>query len=134
MTTGTINFVVTGIASYAMTKAALNTFTKYLSVELRSRNILVTATHPGVVKTGLVDSVFKQNAPELGISQAHEKFQKENKYLDVDLSAKFLSWLLLDADDSLYTGDVIGVYNKQYQSLWSDKLIPSPYPADVEAP
>ncbi len=134
LTTGTINFVVTGIASYAMTKAALNAFTKYLSVELSSSGILVAAAHPGIVKTGLVDSIIKRNNPDFGITKAQKKFEKEDKYLDASLSAKFLAWLLLDADDSLYTGDVIGIYNKQYQPLWCDTEIPSPYPDGIEPP
>ena len=57
LTTGTTSFVVSGVAGYAMTKAAVNVFTKYLSDELQSRNILVTAAHPGIVKTGLIESI-----------------------------------------------------------------------------
>lgn len=134
LTTGTTNFVVSGSASYAMTKAAINIFTKYLSEELRSKKILVTAAHPGIVKTDLIENIMKHNDSTLGIYKAQKKFQEENKYLNVNLSAKFLCWLLLGADDSLYTGDIIGIYNKKYQPLWHDEIIPSPYPDNLAPP
>ncbi len=125
LTTGTTRFIVSGIASYAMTKAAINIFSKYLSDELRTKNILVTAAHPGVVKTAMANNIdtFK-----------HASLFQENKYLDVNICAKFLCWLLLDADDELYTGDVIGIYNQKYQPLWHDEILPSPYPDEIEAP
>ncbi len=134
LTTGTTNFAVSGIAGYAMTKAALNVFTKYLSDELQDRNILVTAAHPGIVRTGLVDSIVKHADPTLNISKAQERFAKADAYLDVNLSAKFLCWLLLDADNNFYTGDIIGIYNKKYQALWHNSEIPSPYPEGIEPP
>ena len=134
MTTGTTSFVVSGVAGYAMTKAAVNVFTKYLSDELQSRNILVTAAHPGIVKTGLIESIKQHPDSSLGIYKVQEQFERSDKYLDVNLSAKFLRWLLLDADNSLYTGDIIGIYNKNYQLLWHSELIPSPYPDNVKPP
>lgn len=134
LTTETINFVVSGVAGYAMTKAAINVFTKYLSEELRHKKILVMAAHPGIVKTGLVESIIRHNDSSLGISKAQQQFEKENKYLDANLSAKFLCWLLLEAADELYTGDIIGIYNKKYQSLWHDEVIQSPYPDNVAPP
>lgn len=126
--------VVEGLAAYAMTKTALNTFTRYLSAELKNREILVAAAHPGTVKTELVKKMVETALPTLEIIRFQEYFEKENKYLDVNLSAKFLSWLLLDAEDDLYTGEIIGIYNKQYQPLWHDKEIPSPYPNGIEPP
>lgn len=134
LTTGTTNFVVSGVAGYAMTKAALNVFTKYLSDELQKRGILVTAAHPGIVRTGLVKSIIKHADPDLNITKAQQRFAKKQLYLDVNLSAKFLCWLLLDADKSLYTGDIIGIYNKKYQPLWTNETIPSPYPEGIEPP
>lgn len=134
MTTGTTSFIVSGIAGYAITKSALNTFTKYLSAELKSKNILVTGAHPGIVDTGLAAQVRHHPNQDLGIAQANKRFKLEEKYIDVEITAKFLSWLLLSADKSLYTGDIIGIYNQKYQLLWHDKLIPSPYPNHIDPP
>ncbi len=134
LTSGAANFVIDGVAGYAMTKAALSVFTKYLSAELSSRNILVTAAHPGIVKTEMVDVLAQHNDASLGASKAHKEFEEEGKFLDVNLSAKFLCWLLLDADSELYTGDCIGIYNKEYQPLWHNEEIASPYPSGVESP
>lgn len=89
---------------------------------------------PGIVKTGLIDSIIRHGDPELGIFKAQEEFEKNNKYLDVEIPAKFLCWLLLDADSSLYTGDIIGIYNQKYQSMWHDSLIPSPFPDNIKPP
>lgn len=126
--------IVDGLAAYAMSKTALNIFTRYLSAELASKNIFVTAAHPGIVKTEIVKSIANNAAPGLRIAEFQEIFEREGKYLDADLSAKFLSWLLLEADNSLYTGEIIGIYNKKYQSQWHDQPIPSPYPDGIEPP
>ena len=134
MTTGTTQFVLSGIAGYAMTKAALNVFTKYLSEELKPKGIFVTAAHPGIVETELAADVPYHPNPRLGVVQANQRLKAENKYLELPLSVKFLSWLLLKAENSLYTGDIIGVYNQKYQPLWHDRIIPSPYPANVTPP
>ena len=134
ITTGTTNFVVSGVVGYAMTKAAINVFSKYLSAELQSEKILVAAAHPGIVKTGLIESIISHNDPSLGISKAQKHFEQDEKYLDANISAKFIGWLLLDAADELYTGDIIGIYNQKYQPLWHDKLIDSPYPSHIAPP
>jgi NAD(P)-dependent dehydrogenase (short-subunit alcohol dehydrogenase family) len=134
ITTGTTQFILSGVAGYAITKAALNTFTKYLSDEVRSKNILVTAAHPGIIDTELGVSISQHPNQQLAIAQVKKKLKEENKYLDVEISAKFLAWLLINADASLYTGDIIGIYNQKYQPLWHDEIIPSPYPGDIKPP
>ena len=117
-----------------MTKAALNTFSKYLSAELKPHNIAVTAAHPGIVDTELTSAVTQHRDQSLGIACAKQRLAIENKYVDVALSAKFLTWLLLDAEAILYTGDIIGIYNQRYQPLWHDSVIPSPYPDGINPP
>ncbi len=111
ITTGTTNFVLSGIAGYAITKRHLICFTKYLSAELQVKNIFVTAAHPGIVDTELAKDVPTHPDKNLGIVQAQKKLKAEQKYIDVEISAKFLAWLLLEADSHLYTGDIIGIYN-----------------------
>ena len=134
LTTGATNYAPTGIASYAMTKAALNVYTKYLSVELQSQKILVTAAHPGVVKTKMVQDLIDSTKTDLDIYAAQQRFIDENLYLDVETTTRFLSWLLLDAKSDLYVGDIIGIYNEKYHPYWCDKKLPSPYPEGVKAP
>ncbi|MCX7124210.1 MAG: SDR family NAD(P)-dependent oxidoreductase [Gammaproteobacteria bacterium] len=134
MTTGTTRFVLSGIAGYAITKSALNTFTKYLSEELKAKNILVTGAHPGIVDTELAAGVSHHANQNLGIAQANKRLKQEGRYINIEISAKFLTWLLLNADASLYTGDIIGIYNQKYQPLWHDQLIPSPYPDHIDPP
>ncbi len=134
VTTGATRLVSTGIAAYAMTKAALNSYTKYLSNELQPRGILVTAAHPGIVKTDMVNNMIELADPGLNIITAQRTFQKRNLYLEAGLSAKFLTWLLLEADETIYTGDIIGIYNKKYQPLWHSAEIPSPYPEGIDPP
>jgi benzil reductase ((S)-benzoin forming) len=134
MTTGTTRFIISGVAGYAITKAAINMFTKYLSEELRAKNILVTAAHPGVVDTELGANLPNHPNQDLAIVQVRKKLKQEDKFLAVELSAKFLTWLLLDADSNLYTGDIIGAYNQQYQLLWHGELLPSPYLTGIDPP
>lgn len=134
ITTGSTSYIVTGSASYAITKAAVNMFTKYLSKELINREILVAAAHPGIVETNLIENINGAHDKELEIYTATQNFKKHNQYLPASLSAKFLTWLLLDADNSFYTGEVIGIYNQTLQKYWHDQIIPSPYPTHILPP
>ena len=86
------------------------------------------------MKTDIVEHIIQQKYSNLGIVKAQETFKNGNRYLDINIPAKFLSWLLLDADNSVYTGDIIGIYNKKYQPLWHNDVIPSPYPDDIAPP
>lgn len=134
ITTGSTGFALSGVAGYAMTKAALNTFSRFLHTECQDKNIFVTSAHPSVVKTDMVEHITEQEDTSLGIVKAQKAFKKDNRYLDVNIPAKFLCWLLLDAETTLFTGDIIGIYNKKYQPLWHNEIIPSPYPANVTPP
>lgn len=82
----------------------------------------------------MTDSIIRHADTSLGISKVQKQFESENKYLDINLSAKFLCWLLLEAHDELYTGDIIGIYNKKYQLLWHDREIEHPYPNRIAPP
>ncbi len=82
----------------------------------------------------MVEHIVQHKESDLDIVKAQEKFKNNNRYLDVNIPAKFLCWLLLDAENSLYTGDIIGIYNQRYQPLWHDTIIPSPYPDNVAPP
>ncbi len=134
ITSGTVKYVAEGIATYAMTKAALDIYTKYLSAELKAHHILVTSAHPGIVKTDMIKTLKNHNNKELEIVQAQERFTNKKLYLEPVLPAKFLSWLLLEAEESLFTGDVVGIYNKEYQHIWHEDELLSPYPEGVVPP
>lgn len=134
ITTVATGLFLTGAAGYGITKSALNTFTKFLSEELRPKNIFVTSAHPGLVDTDFAINALSHTNDDLGFVQIQRNLKKYNKHIDVEISAKFLTWLLLDAENNLYTGDTIGVYNQKYQPLWHNSIIPSPYPDHVVLP
>lgn len=115
-----------GIASYAMTKAALDLYSKLLSKELSDNDLLVTSAHPGLVKTDVTESIIMDNTDQ-PISQYLSSLAKNKKFISTATSAEFLAWLLLEADDSLYTGDIIGLYDKKYHSYWCKEDIEFPY-------
>ena len=72
---------------YSMSKAALNMFSKILSIELRDRKIAVLALHPGWVRTRMGGD----QAP-LEIAQSVEGMAKVIDALDLTTSGRYLTY------------------------------------------
>ncbi len=73
--------------SYCASKAALNMFSKMLSLELEEQGIIVVALHPGYVRT----SLGGRNAP-LSPKQSIEGMIKVIDSLTMKHSGRFLGW------------------------------------------
>lgn len=117
---------MTGTACYSMSKIVITAYSRFLNVEFENTDCEVVAAHPGSIDTELSQSVLDSD-DELGIKQHYLKSLKNNKLLDLESSGKFLTWLLLDADSSYYTGEVHSVYDKDHQQYWANKEIRSPF-------
>ena len=53
-----------GISAYASSNGAIQSLVKSLSIELASKKIRINAVAPGIVKTGMTDSLFAKMLPE----------------------------------------------------------------------
>jgi NAD(P)-dependent dehydrogenase (short-subunit alcohol dehydrogenase family) len=73
--------------SYCASKAALNMFSKMLSLELEEQEIIVVALHPGYVRT----SLGGRNAP-LSPRQSIEGMIKVIDSLTMEDTGRFLGW------------------------------------------
>ncbi len=91
-----------GLSVYGMTKAALISLTKYLSLEVASHHIRVNAVAPGVVRTKMGDSLLKiMNLDEENFSK---KFTLTGKLIEPDEVADTVLYLI--RNESM-TGQVI---------------------------
>jgi 3-oxoacyl-[acyl-carrier protein] reductase len=93
-------------ALYASSKAAINSFTRTMALELGSRNIRVNAIAPGHTKTEGTKSVALFEGEGEGAALANESpFERFGQPHDIARVAVFLA-----SDDSAWiTGEVIRV-------------------------
>ena len=87
-----------------MTKAALISMTKYLSLEAAGHHIRVNAVAPGVVKTRMGDSLLK--IMNLDDNDFSRKFTLTGKLIDPDEVADTVLYLI--RNESM-TGQVIAI-------------------------
>ena len=93
-----------GLSLYGMTKAALISLTKALSMELAPYNIRVNGVAPGVVKTRMGDSLLK--IMDLNEQDFAKKFTLTGKLIDPDEVADTVLYLI--RNESM-TGQVITI-------------------------
>ena len=93
-----------GLSLYGMTKAALISLTKSLSLELAPYNIRVNGVAPGVVKTRVGDSLLK--IMDLNEQDFAKKFTLTGKLIDPDEVADTVLYLI--RNESM-TGQVITI-------------------------
>ncbi len=93
-----------GLSVYGMTKAALISMTKYLSLEAAGHHIRVNAVAPGVVKTRMGDSLLK--IMNLDDNDFSRKFTLTGKLIDPDEVADTVLYLI--RNESM-TGQVIAI-------------------------
>ena len=93
-----------GLSLYGMTKAALISLTKSLSLELAPYNIRVNGVAPGVVKTRMGDSLLK--IMDLNEQDFAKKFTLTGKLIDPDEVADTVLYLI--RNESM-TGQVITI-------------------------
>ena len=91
-----------GLSLYGMTKAALISLTKSLSLELAPYNIRVNGVAPGVVKTRMGDSLLK--IMDLNEQDFAKKFTLTGKLIEPDEVADTVLYLI--RNESM-TGQVI---------------------------
>ena len=112
--------VAVGLGSYAISKAALNMMTKYMRVEFKKDNVAVGIALPGLVDTNIQSQLPASKAINLK-SKIHN-MKKNNRLLSPDIAAKFLTWLLLDANADQFSEKIWDVYDGNHHKYWATDL------------
>ncbi len=107
--------VTPGLASYGISKAALNMLTEYMREEYCKQRISVGLVLPGIVNTSI-----QLQLPN--VSKAHDI-----KRLEPNTVAKFLSWLVIDTEKNEFGRGIFDIYDAWHQKHWySGPLIMNP--------
>jgi short-subunit dehydrogenase len=105
--------VSVGLGSYGISKAALNMLTNYLQVELKKQDIAVSCALPGVVET----NIQKQRPKDIPMIK---------NMLSPQVSAIFLTWLLLKTNHEQFSKPVWDIYDTTHHKHWTTDGPPPP--------
>lgn len=97
-----------GIAVYAGCKAAIETFTRSLSIEVGRKNIRVNCIRPGVIDTDMSNDLlarsrdFFQNTLSLGRAGKPNEIAKFTVFVASDVTASYMTGETIGIDGGIY--------------------------------
>jgi NAD(P)-dependent dehydrogenase (short-subunit alcohol dehydrogenase family) len=113
-------------AAYCLTKAALDMYTRCLSLELKERGISAAAVIPGEVDT---DMQLVWRVTDCDLQGWFTKNKAESLLIAPQVTAKFFAYLLCDLDATVYNSHdgPFSIYDKEHHSHWKleEDLVPS---------
>lgn len=92
-----------GWGPYCMSKSAFHMLYQCWQTELAERGILVGSARPGVVDTPMQETIRGLSAEAFPAVNRFRRLKSDGALLAPTTVARFLAWLLLDADDTTFT-------------------------------
>lgn len=117
-------FPVVGWTAYCVSKAALSMLTK--SWQLESNSIAVASVMPGIIDTDMQREIRDSQYMDAQKKEFFHRLKKENKLLQPEVVATFLTWLLLDIDKDVFISREWDIYEPSHHSEWllSSQTVP----------
>jgi benzil reductase ((S)-benzoin forming) len=107
------------MSAYGVSKAALFHWKEFCNVELKSLGILVGSAKPGIVDTRMQDHLRTCDVKDFPAAGIFKGFYERNELLSPDTVAKFLSWLVLEADGEAFTKGDWDIYDMSHREFWA---------------
>lgn len=133
ITTVAAEQAVENVASYNITKAAVNMWTKTLRLELNKEGILVSSVIPGEVDTDMQGDLRVAPMVDFPLATEFQKAEKENRLIPAEIVALFISWILKKTSDNEFQNDKAwNIYNLEVQKRWlpQNQVVPLPLNMD----
>lgn len=101
---------------YCISKAMLHKI--YEGFKIENPNLQFASVRPGVVETSMMAEILNAKNLEEDDKKFYQGLQKNEILLSPSIIAKFLSWLLLEADEKSYSQEEWDVYDTWHHAYW----------------
>jgi benzil reductase ((S)-benzoin forming) len=118
VSSGAAHSAVAGCLSYCSAKAALHMIYKVLQLELAGRQIVIGSASPGSVDTPMQSALREAADTDLPDAPRFRALAEQARLISPTRSARFLSWLLLDAPDALFAERDWNIQDEMLRPLW----------------
>jgi NAD(P)-dependent dehydrogenase (short-subunit alcohol dehydrogenase family) len=103
---------------YCVSKAALFMLTQCLNLDLHALDINVTSMTPGIVDTAMFRSLAVNPAFSEVQHQFYQNVIKSNIWIQPDVAACFIQWLLCSLDKTAFSSQEWDIYDTSHHHHW----------------
>lgn len=118
VSSGAAHAALSGWGPYCISKAALHMLTQCWNAELKERGVLVGSARPGVVDTPMQADIRALTPEAFPDVESFRRLKTDGALLPPETVARFLAWMLLDADDEQFAGAERDVRDAELVRLW----------------
>lgn len=118
VSSGAAHHALNGWGPYCMSKAALHMLTQCWNAELKNRGVLVGSARPGVVDTPMQAGIRELTPEAFPDVESFRRLKSDGALLPPETVARFLAWMLLDADAEQFSGAERDVRDAALARLW----------------
>lgn len=108
-----------GMFAYGTSKAALHNGWKYWKTE--HPNISFGIAQPGMVDTAIQHHLRHSSPEKLPMLRFFREAHEKNQLLPPEISAKFLSWVLLNTTPVTFSAKEWNIYDKSHWVHWAEE-------------
>jgi benzil reductase ((S)-benzoin forming) len=106
-----------GLGLYCISKTAIDRYTESLNLDL-PHGILAASVHPGDIDTDMQGDLRKRDTMEFPWGNFFRS--KKERLLAPDISARYLTWLLLRTTDEEFSQRKHNIYDASHHSAWAN--------------
>lgn len=106
------------MGSYCVSKAALFMLTQCLNLDLQSLDVHTTSMTPGIVDTAMFRSLAVNPAFSEVQHQFYQHVIKNNIWIQPDVAACFIQWLLCTLDKTTFSSQEWDIYDTTHHKHW----------------
>ncbi|PTD95859.1 SDR family NAD(P)-dependent oxidoreductase [Pseudothauera lacus] len=118
ISSGAAHNALAGWGPYCISKSALHMLYQCWHEELRERGIVVGSARPGVVDTPMQATIRALDETAFPDVDAFRQLKARGQLATPETVARFLTWLLLDADDARFGNHENDIRNAELAPLW----------------
>ena len=118
VSSGAAHHALNGWGPYCMSKAALHMLTQCWNAELKEHGVLVGSARPGVVDTPMQATIRDLTPEAFPDVESFRRLKSDGALLPPETVARFLAWMLLDADDEQFSAAERDIRDAALAKLW----------------
>jgi benzil reductase ((S)-benzoin forming) len=119
VSSGAAHHALSGWGPYCMSKAALHMLTQCWNAERKDHGVLVGSARPGVVDTPMQATIRDLTPEAFPDVESFRRLKSDGALLPPETVARFLAWMLLDADDEQFSAAERDIRDSTLAKQWS---------------